>query len=211
VNKIVTLLTILANICGGALLLFHLCGWMNVSEDQVSQAVAYFLAGSASVVLIAGVANDIFQGSRRALGIAIFLAAIWVTSAPILELDTARQKIDAFFPRMAKHPTLIATLFLFILARMAIFGARQPLGYAIALLAPVFLCLKAGMMGGLVMKTGMMGGVSAQDIDDIYYYGLISIMAFFTVMLCLGPGYQNLASWALCILLVLGGAYHILT
>ncbi len=202
-NKLITILVITANICGGALLLFDLFGLkMETPEERVTQAIAFFTAGAASIIIIAGAANDVFQSGRRPLGIAIFLMAIWVAAVPILHIEPNREKLNAFFLELAKQPILILCLFLIILARQAIIRARQPLGYSLALLVPVILCLEARFLGGIA---------GIENVDDVHYFGLVSIMAAFTVMLVLGPGYQSLASWGLCIMLFLGGAYHVLT
>lgn len=202
-NKLITILVILANICGGALLLFDLFGLkMDDPEARITQATAFFMAGAASLILVAGAANDIFQSGRRPVGIAILLTAIWVAAVPVLHIEPLRGKLDAFFLELSKQPILILGLFLIILARQAIHGAKQPLGYGLVMLVPVILCLQARFLGGLA---------GIENVDDVHYFGLISIMAAFTVMLVLGPGYQSLASWGLCILLLMGGAYHVLT
>lgn len=197
-TKLITLLVIMANICAGALLAFHLAGWMSVSPDRVREAMGFSTAGGAAVILITGVANDIFQGNRRPFGIAVFLCALWVAAGPVMELDTLREQFKAFFPTLIDKPSQILCLYMLILSRLCVFGQKQPLGYGLALLVTATLSLEALLLEGPVY-------------DDVFYFGIVSMMLAFTVTLGLGAGYQNLASWGLVILLSLGGAYHVLT
>ena len=196
VNRLVTLLVIMANICAGALLLFHLFGWMKVSAEQVNHAIGYTAAGVASVILLVAVSNDIFQGNRRLFGIAIFLSALWIAAAPTMGIKSLRGQMDAFFPSLNDHRTLIICLYLLIISRMAVFGQRAQLGYALGLLATVILSLQARMMGGPVYA-------------DVFYGGLLTMMGAFTVML--GMGYQQLASSAIVAAVTLGCAYLVVT
>jgi hypothetical protein len=198
VNKLITLLVIMANICGGALLAFHLFGWMDVSPEKVREAIGYSTAGAAAIVLITGVSNDVFHAHRRPFGIAVFLCAVWVAAGPVMRIPSVTGQIKAYFPRLIESSTVILCLYLLILSRLAVFGQRQPLGHALALLVTAILCIEARLLGGPVY-------------DNVYYFGVVSMMTAFTVMLGLGSGYQNLGSWAICILLFLGGAYHVLT
>jgi len=198
VNKLITLLVIMANICAGALLAFHLAGWMSVSAEQVREAMGFSTAGAAAVILITGISNDIFQGNRRPFGIAIFLCSVWVAAGPVMELKPLSAQFKGFFRSLIASPSLILCLYMLILSRLCVFGQKQPLGYGLALLVTALLSLQALLLEGPVY-------------DNVFYFGVVSMMVAFTVTLGLGAGYQNVASWGLVILLSLGGAYHMLT
>lgn len=198
-SKLITLLVVMANICGGALLAFHLFGWTSgASPDRIREATAYAAAGIAGIIVVVGALNDLFTSGRRPYGIAIFCCALWVASGPTMGTGTLREQLAQYFPLMIRHPALILCLYLLILSRLAAFGTEKHLGYALGLLAAMLLCINARLLGGPVHA-------------HTFYYGVISMIGAFTVMLGMGPSVHKMASWALCILLVLGGAYEIIT
>ncbi|MBN2492330.1 MAG: hypothetical protein JXQ29_15895 [Planctomycetes bacterium] len=197
-NRLITLLVIMANICAGALLAFHLFGWMSVSPAKVREAIGYSTAGAVAIALLSGVASDVFNAHRRPFGIAIFLCAVWVGGGPVMGIPSLPQQVRSYFPKLIENSTVVLCLYLLLLSRLAVFGQRQPLGHALALLVTAILAIEARLLGGPVY-------------DDVYYFGVVSMMTIFTLVLGLGGGYQTQGSWAICILLALGGAYHVLT